>query len=197
MLDRLETIINWILDAVGVLTGLLLIALVCVITYNVIGRYVFNSSSIALEELSWHFYASLFLLGISYAVRCSSHVRVDLIFDSRSPKTKAWIDIIGTLVLMIPFSLLVIYYGFDFAYQSYSFGPHAENFVGLVEQFLTTGIGEKSQDPGGLNNRFVIKGVIPLAFIFVLLSAVSVLINRFKILSAITEQKTVSAGEGS
>ena len=184
MLNKLEFTINWILDATGKLACLLLIMLVCIIGYNVIGRYAFNRSSIALEELSWHLYASVFLLGISYAVRTASHVRVDLIFEGRSARTKAWIDIIGTLVLMFPFALLVVYTGFDFAWQSYSFGPHAVSFYGLVEQFFTTGIGEKSQDPGGLNNRFVIKAVIPFSFFLVLLGGISLIIDRVKRLRA-------------
>lgn len=182
MLARVETAINRFLDIIGGLACCLLILLVGVIGYNVIGRYVFDSSSIALEELAWHLYASVFLLGISYAVRTGSHVRVDLVFDARSKKTKAIIDIIGTFVLLIPFSVIVVYHGTDFAYQSYSFGPHAESASGLLKQLVTDGIGEKSQDPGGLNNRFIIKSVIPFAFLCVLLSAISVLINRANIL---------------
>ncbi len=182
MLNKIEKILNRILDATGALACTLLILLVGIIGYNVIGRYVFNTSSIALEELSWHLYSSVFLLGMSYAVRTESHVRVDLVFDSRSDTVKAWIDIVGTLVLLVPFSILMIYFGFDFAYQSYSFGPHADTIRGLIEQFFTTGIGEKSQDPGGLNNRFVIKAIIPLSFFLVFLSAISLIINRVKIL---------------
>ena len=182
MLRKIENLINLILDLAGKIATLLLIVLVGVISYNVIGRYAFNSSSIGLEELAWHLYSSIFLLGISYAVRTSSHVRVDLIYDFLKPRTQAYIDIIGTCVFMLPLAALVLVFGTDFAYQSYSFGPHADSIGGLVNQFLTTGIGERSQDPGGLNNRFVIKSVIPLAFLLLMLSAVSVLINRVRFL---------------
>lgn len=182
MLQKLEYVINFILDSTGKIATLLLILLVGVISYNVIGRYVFNSSSIGLEELAWHLYASVFLLGISYAVRTSSHVRVDLFYDSMQARTKAYIDIVGTIIFMFPLAGLVLFYGSDFAIQSYSFGPHADTVGGLVHQFLTTGIGERSQDPGGLNNRFVIKSVIPLAFLLLLLSAISLLIDRVRFL---------------
>jgi TRAP-type mannitol/chloroaromatic compound transport system permease small subunit len=182
MIRKLEALINFILDSTGRIASLLLIALVGIIAYNVINRYAFNRSSIALEELSWHLYSSIFLLGIAYAVRTGSHVRVDLIYDSRSPKTQAIIDIVGTLVLMLPFAAIMFQFGFVFAKESYSFGTHANTFPGLVNQFLTTGIGERSQDPGGLNNRFVIKSVIPLAFALTFLSGVSVLIAKVRVL---------------
>lgn len=182
MLQKIEKLINYMLDSTGKIATLLLIILVGVISYNVIGRYAFNSSSIGLEELAWHLYSSIFLLGISYAVRTSSHVRVDLVFDLMKPRVQAYIDIIGTCIFMLPLAALVLVFGADFAYQSYSFGPHADSIGGLVNQFLTTGIGERSQDPGGLNNRFVIKSVIPLAFLLLMLSAVSVLIDRVRFL---------------
>ena len=180
MLNIIESTINAILDLTGKVASFLLIVLVGIIAFNVINRYAFNASSIALEELSWHLYSSIFLLGISYAVRTSSHVRVDLVYESRAAKTKAIIDIVGTLVLLLPFAGIMMYYGYVFANESYSFGPHAETINALVEQFFTTGIGERSQDPGGLNNRFVIKSVIPLAFTLTFLSGLSILIANFK-----------------
>lgn len=185
----IEKTVNFILDSTGKIATLLLIILVGVIAFNVIGRYAFNSSSIALEELSWHLYSSIFLLGIAYAVRTDSHVRVDLIYETRSVKTKTIIDIVGTLLLMFPFALLLMYHGFVFAKESYSFGPHASSFTGLVEQFFTTGIGERSQDPGGLNNRFVIKSVIPIAFTLLFLSGISKMINLCRIIRHLSIDK--------
>lgn len=196
MLKYIESIINFILDSTGKLASLLLIILVCIIAFNVINRYAFSQSSIALDELSWHLYSSIFLLGIAYAVRTGSHVRVDLFYESHSTKTKTIIDIVGTLVLMLPFCTIMIYYGFIFAKESYSFGPHASTPGGLINQFLTTGIGERSQDPGGLNNRFVIKSVIPLAFALTFLSGVSVLIDKCRVLKQINNtQRDLNTGD--
>ncbi len=107
-------------------------------------------------------------------------------------RTKATIDIVGTLVLLLPFAGIMMYYGYIFANESYSFGPHADTLSGLVEQFFTTGIGERSQDPGGLNNRFVIKSVIPLAFTLTLLSGLSVLIANFKRLKALKQNSELT-----
>jgi len=194
MIDNIERKINFILDSTGKLATFLLIVLVGIISFNVIGRYAFNRSSIGLEELSWHLYSSIFLLGIAYAVRTHSHVRVDLVYESRSALTKAKIDIAGTVLFMLPFAAIVFYFGAVFAMESYSFGSHATTFTGWVEQFFTTGIGERSQDPGGLNNRWVIKSVIPLAFLLTFLSGVSLLIDRCRFVSQVRRQ---SAGTSS
>jgi TRAP-type mannitol/chloroaromatic compound transport system permease small subunit len=66
--------------------------------------------------------------------------------------------------------------------ESYQWGPHADSFTGLITQFMTTGIGEKSSDPGGLLNRFVIKGMVPLSFLFLGLSTVSFIIKNIRLL---------------
>ena len=196
MLRKIEATINFILDSTGKIATLLLIILVGIIAFNVINRYAFNQSSIALDELSWHLYSAIFLLGISYAVRTGSHVRVDLIYDSRLAKTKLIIDIVGTVLLMLPFAAIMLYYGSVFAKESYSFGPHASSITALIEQFMTTGIGERSQDPGGLNNRFVIKSVIPLAFFLTFLSGISLLIEKCRLLNQLkNEQQVTSNGE--
>ncbi len=191
MIHKVELIINFVLDSTGKLATLLLIVLVGIISFNVIGRYAFNHSSVGLEELSWHLYSSIFLLGIAYAVRTHSHVRVDLIYESRAGITRAMIDIVGTLLFLLPFTVIMVFYGAVFAMESYSFGTHANSFAGLVEQFFTTGIGERSQDPGGLNNRWVIKSVIPLAFFLTLLSGISLLIDRCRFVSHAKEQASL------
>ncbi|GAA0426416.1 TRAP transporter small permease subunit [Cocleimonas flava] len=181
MLLKTEHYINKLMDIIGIIAGILLILLVLIISYNVIGRYAFSNSSIKLEELAWHFYSGVFLLGIPYALRTGSHVRVDIIFEKLSERKRSLIDIVGTLFFLLPMSILIVYYGWDFMAQSYSYGEHSDSVMGLIKQFLTSGIGEKSQDPGGLLNRFIIKGLIPLSFLFLVLSGISFLINRVNV----------------
>ena len=169
--------IDSLLIAAGAIATILLMLLVVLVSYNVIARYSFNASSIAMEELSWHFYAAIFLLAIPYAVHTHSHVRIDLIYEGRSKAYKRWIDIIGTLCFMFPFALVTAYYGFQFTAQSISYGEMPATLQAAWQQFSTVGIGEKSQDPGGLNNRFIIKGVIPLSAFLLFLSGVSKLLK--------------------
>ena len=158
------------LKAAGALATLLLILLVGVISYNVIGRYFFSASSIGLEELGWHFYAAIFLLAIPYAVHTDSHVRIDLIYEGRSTAYKRRINIIGTCLFLLPFALITLWYGVVFTLQAISYGEIPGTPLAFLQQMFSTGIGEKSQDPGGLNNRFIIKGVIPLSAFLLFLS---------------------------
>jgi TRAP-type mannitol/chloroaromatic compound transport system permease small subunit len=102
----------------------------------------------------------MFLLSIAYGLQNDIHVRVDVFYLNFSPKTQALINIIGSVVFILPISLLITYYGFDFAYLAFE-------------------IGEKSGDPGGLYYRFIIKSIIPLSFILVIISGVVFAKNHY------------------
>ena len=163
MLNSLRKIIDAVIEFAGILTNILLLILVAVIAYNVIGRYVFNASSIGLEELAWHLYSAIFLIGFSYALKYDGHVRVDIIYENISIKKRAIIDIIGTFVFLIPFCYVVAVYGWDFT---------REAFV----------LNEGSQDPGGLPYRFIAKGLIPLSAVLLFLASISFLLKKIDIL---------------
>jgi len=169
------------MDWVGNIAAALLIILVILMAYNVIGRYVFRDSSIGIEELSWHLYAAIFLLGIPFALKSESHVRVDLLYENFAPKTQALIDLVGTAVFLLPFCLVVIWTGSLFTMAAYGLGDLPASFSDFFQQLANAGIGEKSQDPGGLLNRWIIKGVIPLSFFFLLLAAIAFFIKRLNI----------------
>ena len=182
MFIEVEKKINKLMDILGAISSLLLIILVLAISYNVIGRYAFGVSSVGLEEFSWHLYSTVFLLSISYALKTESHVRVDILFERLSVRTQTLINSVGGLFVLLPICIIVVYYGFLFMRDAYQWGPHADSMMGLIDQFMTIGIGEKSSDPGGLLNRFVIKGMIPLSFLFLGLSTVAFIIKNIRLL---------------
>lgn len=140
----------------------LLVILIINVVINVILRYVFDNPIIGLQELEWHLFSAIFLLGISYGLQENSHVRVDIFYDKYSPKLQSLINIIGFIILIIPISVLVIYYGSIFSYDAFI-------------------IDEISGDPGGLPYRFIVKSLIPLSFILVLISGVLFLKNNIHI----------------
>jgi TRAP-type mannitol/chloroaromatic compound transport system permease small subunit len=109
-----------------------------------------------MQELEWHIFAVLFLMGASYTLLKDSHVRVDLFYSTFTTKRKAWINLIGTVVFLIPFVLLVIYSSHNYVMSSFSFS-------------------ESSPDPGGLPARYALKAFIPLSFTFLLLQSISLL----------------------
>ena len=188
MLLKLESVIDKIINYVGIIASFLLIILVLSISYNVIGRYAFGTASVGLEEFSWHIYSTIFLLGISYALKTESHVRVDIVFEGLSKRTQSIINIVGTLLFLFPLCFIVIYYGWLFMLDAYQLGTRPDGVLGWFKQLVTTGIGEKSSDPGGLLNRFIIRGMIPLSFVFLALSTLSFLIRNINILMAMKKE---------
>jgi TRAP-type mannitol/chloroaromatic compound transport system permease small subunit len=148
---------------VGNITAVLMLLMMINVFMDVVLRYFFNTGSIALQEMEWHLFAVMFLLGISYALNGESHVRVDFIYDSLSKRKKAMINIIGTIVMVIPFALLIVYTSYEFVYDAYD-------------------INEISQDPGGLTHRWIIKAMIPLSFIIFILSSFGYIYKNLQIM---------------
>jgi len=122
----------------GNLTATFMLLMMFNVFLDVILRYFFNTGSIALQELEWHFFSIMFLFGISYALNDEAHVRVDFIYDTLSDRKKAMINIIGTIFFLIPFAIFIAYGSYDFVYDAYE-------------------LNEISEDPGGLTHRWIIK----------------------------------------
>lgn len=159
-LQTLEKKIQSFSNAIGNLSAVLLLLLIANVFYDVIMRYLLNDVSIGMQELEWHLYATIFLLGISYTLSQDAHVRVDLIYERMSLKRKAFVDISGTLVFLIPFCALIAWYGVGFAHEAYA-------------------LGEKSGDPGGLPYRWIIKAMIPVSMVFVLISSIGFMLRAW------------------
>ncbi|MFA3782137.1 TRAP transporter small permease subunit [Melioribacteraceae bacterium 4301-Me] len=149
---------------IGIGVSYLTALLVIVVCYDVVTRYFFKSSSVAIQELEWHLFAVIFLLGGGYTLLTENHVRVDIIYVRLSEKKKAWINILGTFFFLIPFSLMILYTSWNFVENS----------------FL---ISETSPDPGGLPARFIIKSILPIAFVFILLQGISLLFKSILIVA--------------
>jgi len=144
----------------GALGAIAAMALALLIVYDASMRYIFNEGSVALQELEWHLFDILFLLGLSYALKHNKHVRVDLFYVRFSPKFKEIVQIITMIFFVIPLGLLVVWFSWDFVLQS----------------FLQR---EMSPDPGGLCCRYIIKSFVIISFILLILQAVSETIKAF------------------
>jgi len=142
------------LDRIGRALSWIWLVLLAVIVVNVVLRYAFAEGRIELEELQWHLYSVGFVLGLSYALKDDAHIRVDVIQERLSPRAKAWIELYGLLLLLLPFVLLVLVYGVPFVLSSWN-------------------LKEVSQAPGGLGGRWAIKAVLPLGFALLTLAAAS------------------------
>ena len=115
-------------------------------------RYVFQSGSIGLQELEWHLFSIIFLIGAAYTLKHDEHVRLDVLYRSHiiSDKHRAWLDVFGGFFILLPFCILII--------------VSAEPFV--KQAFLHN---EASPDPGGLPARWFIKSMIIVSFVLLLI----------------------------
>jgi TRAP-type mannitol/chloroaromatic compound transport system permease small subunit len=141
-------------DAVteGVGTGVawLTMVLVLVVCYDVFTRYVLQNSLVAVQELQWHLFALIFLLGAGYTLKHDKHVRVDVFYSRFSPRSQAWVNLVGSVLFLIPFCALVMWSSQNFVFNAFHFG-------------------ETSPDPGGLPARWILKAAIPVGFFFLLM----------------------------
>jgi TRAP-type mannitol/chloroaromatic compound transport system permease small subunit len=151
---RFSRRIDPVLIGIGRLTGWIWIALLVTIVANVTLRHVFGEGYVQLEELQWHLYSTGFLLGLAYALQTDAHIRVDVLHERWSVRRRAWIELYGIVLLLLPFIALVLVYSVPFVKSSFAFS-------------------EVSQAPGGLPLRWLIKAMLPLGFLLLLLAALS------------------------
>lgn len=153
--------IDRLIKHIGQAVSWLTLVLVLVIIVDVFLRYVFNTTSAASFELEWHLFAAIFLLGTAYTLQNDKHVRVDVFYHRFSEKGKAWVNLIGTVFLLLPFCAVAFWESLSFVASSYS-------------------VLETSPDPGGLPARYIIKSAIPIGFFLLGLQGVSILLNSLR-----------------
>lgn len=160
ILNGIVRIIDRINTWVGKAAGYIALLMVIIVTTDVIMRYAFDTTFVAVQELEWHLFGVLFLMGAGYTLMVDGHVRVDLFYQRLSPKGKAWINLIGVLFFLLPGCYLVLETSIQFFEMSYR-------------------INEGSPDPGGLPARWALKFFIPLGFSLVTIQGVSMGIKAF------------------
>ncbi|MEJ5378175.1 MAG: TRAP transporter small permease subunit [bacterium] len=139
---------------VGTTISWLSFSLVMLVVFDVIMRYLFKKSFVAVQETEWHIFAVYFLIGGGYTLLKDSHVRVDIFYQKMSARLKAWIDLLGVLFFLLPGCYLVIKTSSKFAWTSWM-------------------VREASADPGGLPGRYLLKAVVAVAFVLIALQGVS------------------------
>ncbi len=160
LLKGLVRLIDSLNEFVGNVVAWVTLLMVIVVFVDVVMRYAFNTSYVFTQELEWHLFSAVFLLGAGYTLLHDGHVRVDIIYQAVSPKAQAWINLIGVLFFLIPGCYLVIYTSYNFTYESWS-------------------TLEGSGDPGGIPFRFLVKSAIPIGFSLLLIQGISLGIKSF------------------
>lgn len=154
------------IDALNERVGRITLWLVGVVTVisagNALARYGLARSSNAWLEIQWYLFAAIFLLAAGYALKHNAHVRVDIFYGRLSQRARAGIDLCGTLLFLLPFSLLLAWL----------------SWPGFVEAVR---LGETSPDAGGLA-RWPVRLLLPLGFTLLALQGVSEIIKRVALL---------------
>lgn len=162
ILQALDGFTAFIGSAVAWLT-LAMVMATCVV---VVLRRGFNIGSIGLQESVTYMHAAVFLLGAAYALQQGAQVRVDIFYRGFSRRSKAWIDSLGALILLLPTSLFIGLISWDFVTNSWQ-------------------IREGSTDSGGVGAVYVLKSLIPLAAVLLSLQALAEVIRNLVILMTI------------
>jgi len=130
------------------------LGLVVAVFIDVVMRYAFKTSFVFTQELEWHLFAFIFLIGAGYTLFHDGHVRVDIIYQRLNARGRAWINLMGALLFLIPGCVMIIATSCHFVLRSWA-------------------VLEGSPDPGGIPFRFLVKGCIPVGFAFLLLQGIS------------------------
>jgi TRAP-type mannitol/chloroaromatic compound transport system permease small subunit len=154
LLKRVSGAIDSTNEAVGRLVSWVSLLLVLVVFVDVVMRYLFKTSFVFTQEMQWHLFAFIFLIGAGYTLLHDGHVRVDIIYQRLSAKNRAWVNLIGVIFFLIPGCWLVI--------------STSWKFVGNSFAML-----EGSPDPGGIPFRFIVKGTMTVGYALLLLQGLS------------------------
>ena len=136
MLDRLLTSIESFIDWTGRAVSWCSLLLVLVTFIVVVLRYAFDTGSIALQESSTYLHAALFLIGMAYTLQQDAHVRVDILYARFSRSTKAWVNLCGTLFMLLPFMLFISWISWEYILDSWSVLEGSREAGGLPAVFL-------------------------------------------------------------
>lgn len=153
MLKIIQTI-DHINGVIGRSIAWLTLLMVLVTFLIVVLRYVFSIGWIAMQESVIYLHTVVFMLGAAYTLKQNTHVRVDIFYEKMSPRAKAWVDLSGALLLLVPFCLFIIIISW--------------NYVSLSWSLL-----EGSRDAGGLPAVFLLKTTIPAMAGLVMLQGIA------------------------
>lgn len=143
----------------------LTLAMVVLLTLNVLSSWLFNSSSILMSESITWMHSANFLIAAAYTLNRNEHVRVDIFYAKMSAKKQALVDLFGTLFLMIPVSVFVFWASWSYVMLSWR-------------------IGEKSAEAGGMPAIYILKGLLLLMPILLIIEGLNqLLINWNKLRS--------------
>jgi TRAP-type mannitol/chloroaromatic compound transport system permease small subunit len=167
---RLAAGIDWLSERLATVASWLILASCVVSAGNATVRYAIDRSSNAWLEVQWYMFAGIVMLGAPYVLKVNEHVRVDILYGRLAPRTRAWIDLLGFLVFLMPATGLFLWMAWPF----------------FLDSFVT---GEMSNNAGGLP-RWWVKVVMPVGFAMLFLQGIAEITRRIAYLMGKLEMDT-------
>jgi TRAP-type mannitol/chloroaromatic compound transport system permease small subunit len=161
-------------SAIGKCVAWLTIGMMTLTCLIVLMRYGFNAGSIALQESVLYLHALVFMLGAAYTFKSDEHVRVDVFYRGFSTKKKAWVNLIGAIIFLLPVTIYTSYLSYDYVAASWR-------------------VLETSPEPGGLPFIYLLKTLIPIMMITLIIQGLA---DIFKSIGIITGHTSINAMQG-
>jgi TRAP-type mannitol/chloroaromatic compound transport system permease small subunit len=162
-LERIAALCEGLNERLGRLVSWLSLLMVVVTFTVVLLRYAFDLGWIWLQESVTFMHAALFLVGAAYTLKHQGHVRVDIFYHRFSPRLKAWVDLFGTLLLLLPVCLFIFFISWDYVAQSWA-------------------LHEGSREAGGLNGVYLLKTLILVMAGMLLLQGLAMVVRNLLVL---------------
>ena len=180
ILRKLSTLIDGLNNRIGAAIRWLALFMVIIGAVSAVVRYFARSQQWTLNltpatELQWYLFSIIFVMGAAYGLNHDVHVRVDVMYERMSAKVQAWIDLVGTVLFLLPFTVMMLYVSYPPVRNSWS-------------------IREMSPDPGGLP-RYPIKALILVSFALLLLQAFSQLVKQVDVIRGVVPELDHHEGE--
>ncbi len=172
-LKAFSRLIDNLNEGVGKGVSWVTLGLVIVVFIDVVMRYLFNKSFVFTQEMEWHLFSFIFLIGAGYTLLHDGHVRVDIIYQRLGGKGRAWINLLGVFFFLLPGCALIIITSWKFVLNSW-------------------GVMEGSPDPGGIPMRFIVKGTVTIGYILLCLQGISLGIHSLLQIIGLEEIKEES-----
>ncbi len=110
----------------------LILAAVLVSAGNAIIRKAFDSSSNAWLELQWYLFGAVFMLAAAYTLQRNEHIRIDIVSNLFSKRTRDWIDVVGHVLMLLPLAILMSFYCWTFFWKAITSGEVSGSAGGLL-----------------------------------------------------------------
>jgi TRAP-type mannitol/chloroaromatic compound transport system permease small subunit len=142
VLLRTANALHTLLERVADASGWLLIVLMAVTCIDVVFRKfgVVGFPYTQAQELEWHLHTAIFSLWLGYNYVVNAHPRVDSYTDKLGFRRKAWIELFGCLVFALPYTAVLLWYGWDFVRTAWVFNESSDAALGLPYRWIPKGI---------------------------------------------------------